>query len=143
MSINFNYQKKTLVPEKRRLKEFLINMLQDSGKNAGNISIVFCDDTFLLNLNKQHLKHDYFTDILTFDLSEPGSQLVDAEVYISTDRVFENAKLFKTPYLNELHRVMFHGILHLTGFSDSKSALKNQMTTQENFYLENYFRVSR
>jgi rRNA maturation RNase YbeY len=118
-------------------------MLQDSGKNAGNISIVFCDDTFLLNLNKQHLKHDYFTDILTFDLSEPGSQLVDAEVYISTDRVFENAKLFKTPYLNELHRVMFHGILHLTGFSDSKSALKNQMTTQENFYLENYFRVSR
>ncbi len=141
MSIKFKYQKKTRIPEKRKLIQFLKNMLQDSGKKSGNISIIFCDDPFLLNLNKQYLKHDYLTDILTFEISERGTQLIDAEIYISSDRVFENAMLLNIPFLNELYRVLFHGILHLAGFSDAKPLLKKQMTLQEDFYLDKYIRV--
>ena len=90
-------------------------------------------DGRLRNSNKQFLKHDTLTDIITFDYTE--GKTVSGEVYISTDRVKDNAKLFGVSFKNELHRVMIHGILHLCGHKDKTTSSKKEMTGKENYYL--------
>ena len=105
---------------------------------VSSLSIVFCSDEFLLDINRNYLKHDYYTDIITFNLSQPASP-VEGEIYISVDRVKENAASEKASFTHELHRVIFHGVLHLCGFTDKSAADKATMTKQENVLLNRYF----
>ena len=98
------------------------------------MNYVFCSDEYLLEINKQYLDHDYFTDIITFDNSEEDNQL-EGDIYISVDRVRENAATFHTDFDTEMRRVLIHGLLHLAGYEDSSEALKTAMRAKEDEYL--------
>ena len=119
---------------KRELKSFLISIFRNENVVFKSVSYIFCKDDYLLNLNKKYLNHDTLTDILTFTLSATGSAIV-SEIYISVERVIENAVSLKTNYQNELIRVMIHGILHLCGYADQTHTQKTLMRKKENYYL--------
>ena len=102
-------------------------------KSIGDISFIFCSDDYLLEVNKKYLTHDYYTDIITFDYVE--NDLISGDIFISIDRVKENAKLFSTSVENELNRVLIHGVLHLLGYKDKIKKDKTLMTFKENYYL--------
>ncbi len=124
---------------KRKLSAFLDKLVQKhrrSIKRSG-FSYIFCTDEALLEINKQFLDHDTYTDIITFDLSENDSELT-GEIYVSTDRVKENAVKFDSSYEDELHRVIFHGALHLCGFKDKTKADSEEMRKQEDKCLKRY-----
>ncbi len=118
MAIVFHELVPVKVKERRRLKDFLYSLFLKEGKKLNNLNIIFCSDEYLLDINRQHLKHDFYTDIITFDLSENTKGPTSAELYISIDRVKDNAISLRTTFINELHRVMFHGALHLCGYGD-------------------------
>jgi probable rRNA maturation factor len=125
---------------KRKLSQYLDQLVQKhlEGIKKTSLDYIFCSDEHLLGINRQFLDHDTFTDIITFDLSEKDNEVL-GEIYISADRIRDNAAKFKTPYEQELHRVIFHGALHLCGFTDKKPADKKEMTAQEDACLEGYF----
>ena len=124
---------------KRKLSAFLDKLVHKHLKDVKQVQLnyVFCTDDYLLEMNKQYLSHNTFTDIITFDLSESKDALM-GEVYISVDRVRENAEKFEVSYNDELHRVLFHGALHLCGFKDKKEADQKIMRKNENSCIENY-----
>ncbi len=103
------------------------------GFKEGAINYIFCDDTYLLSLNQKFLNHDTLTDIISFDYST--SELLSGDIFISTERVSENALLFHTTFNHELHRVLIHGILHFAGYKDKTDAEKQEMRKQEDYYL--------
>jgi rRNA maturation RNase YbeY len=139
MEINLFFQNAISLKERGKLKSFIIFLMKIEGYKPKDISIIFCSDEYLLDINKQHLNHNYFTDIITFDLTPTHEKETTAELYISTDRVKHNAKDYSTTISNELHRVIFHGILHLCGYKDkSKSDIKI-MREKEAHYLSLYF----
>lgn len=125
-------------PKRKELKAFLNDLFKKEGKIVGQINYIFCTDEYLLNLNRTHLKHDTYTDIITFELSPKGEALV-ADVYISVQRVKENAQAFTTPFQKELHRVIFHGALHLCGYKDKTKEQAQLMRTKEEENLSRYF----
>jgi rRNA maturation RNase YbeY len=98
---------------------------------------VFCSDRELLKINRTFLKHDFYTDIITFDLSE--SKTIQGEIYISVDRVRDNARKLETTFNSELHRVIFHGALHLCGYKDKDKQSRLKMRVREEYYLNQYF----
>lgn len=102
-------------------------------KRIGDISIIFCSDNYILDVNMKYLQHDYFTDIITFDYCE-GDRL-SGDLFISIDSVRENAKLYNTEFNEELNRVMVHGILHLIGYDDHTQKNQKLMRTKENYFL--------
>ncbi|WP_317126851.1 rRNA maturation RNase YbeY [Nonlabens xiamenensis] len=107
-----------------------LNVVASSeAKTIGELSYVFCDDEYLLRINQDHLEHDTYTDIITFDYTDDA--LIKGEVYISTDRVAENAVLFSVDTLAELHRVIVHGLLHLCGYTDASPQEKQLMRMKE------------
>ncbi len=116
------------------LKRWLSEVIRCENRFPGDLSFVFCSDHYLLEINQKYLDHDYFTDIITFDNSE-GDQ-VNADLFISTDRVKENAVTMGQLFNDELHRVMVHGVLHLLGFTDKNLRAKKIMTERENYYLD-------
>ena len=115
-------------------KAFLATVFAREQVSFKSVLFVFSTDEFLLKLNKEYLKHDTLTDILTFTLSGVSLPMV-AEIYISVERVKENAEILKVDFLNELYRVMIHGILHLCGYNDHTTGEKQKMRKKENFYL--------
>jgi rRNA maturation RNase YbeY len=120
---------------KKRLAGTQIKRLIDmENKKAGNISFVFCSDDFLLDMNKKHLGHDYYTDVITFDYTE--NSIISGDIFISVERVKENACKFGVPFSQELSRVMFHGVLHICGYGDKPEDEKRIMREKENFYLK-------
>ena len=134
-TITFNNHNVAFVlKDKLRLKTFLLSVFVQEKVDFRSISYIFCTDEFLLKLNQQYLNHDTLTDILTFNLSEPGLP-IDSEIYISIDRVTENAEIVKAKFLDELYRVMIHGILHLCGYNDHTKTEKATMRSKEDFYL--------
>jgi probable rRNA maturation factor len=138
-NIHFYFLKKGVPLAKRsHLKAFIGTIFQKERKKIASLTYIFCSDDYLLAINSQFLRHDYYTDIVTFDMSEPY-QPVTAEIYISIDRVRENAVHFGSSLKNELHRVIFHGALHLCGYSDKKSKEKQLMRKKEEKYLFAYF----
>jgi rRNA maturation RNase YbeY len=140
MNIRFHFTSKITLRERKRLKAFLLTISQTEGKSLDSLDIIFCSDEKLLEINQAYLHHDYYTDIITFDL-RPNHQLpIQGELYISTDRVKENASTLDQKINFELHRVIFHGLLHLCGYKDKKPADKIQMTLKENEYLSAYFK---
>ncbi len=122
------------VTQKATVKAWLKEVIKTEGYKTGEISIILCGDRYLLNINKQYLQHDTYTDIITFDNSEQAD-VIAGDIFISIDRVQENAAKFGVPEQDELHRVIIHGILHLCGYGDKKKEEKVMMTDKENFYL--------
>ena len=105
----------------------------EESREIGGLTFVFCDDNYLLKINTEFLDHDAYTDIITFDYSA-GNEII-SEIYVSTDRVEENAKKYKQTFENEIHRVMIHGVLHLCGYNDKLAEEKQIMRDKENHYL--------
>ena len=125
--------------QKRKLTAFLHQLIKEKLAIAtSTVAYIFCNDEALLEKNVQFLNHDTLTDIITFDLSETDRVLI-AEIYISVDRIKENAAAFGVDYQTELHRVIFHGMLHLCGYKDKNKADKTLMTEMENQCLQQYF----
>ncbi len=120
--------------EKTALKRFIERLFRKEKTALGSITYIFCSDEFLLQMNRDFLQHDYYTDIITFGLSDKGKP-VEAEVYISLDRVKENAKQLGVAYQNEALRVIFHGALHLCGYKDKKKSEILLMRQKEEEYL--------
>ncbi|NND94805.1 MAG: rRNA maturation RNase YbeY [Flavobacteriales bacterium] len=116
-----------------RDKEHIVNWLNDIATNegffVGRLAYHFCKDEYLLDINKKHLKHDYYTDVITFDSSRPP--LISGDILISLERVKDNASEFDIEWMTELYRVMAHGLLHLLGYSDSTEAEKAIMRRKE------------
>lgn len=139
MTVQFFFNDSVVkLPDRRRLKTFIKQIFIDEGVLLSSLRYIFCSDQYLLSINKEFLQHDDYTDIITFcfsDVKEP----VEGEIYISTDRVKENAKLVGVVLNNELHRVIFHGALHLCGYKDKRPSDKKEMTAAENKYLHLYF----
>jgi rRNA maturation RNase YbeY len=123
---------------KRKVSAFIGTLVKEYlPVKRTDLSYIFCNDDYLLEKNRQFLNHDTLTDIITFDLSENEEELM-GEIYISVDRVAENAAKFATTYATELHRVIFHGALHLCGFKDKNKEDKALMTQMENACLQKY-----
>lgn len=140
MEINFSFQKHTTLAKRKKLKVFITKLFNQEKSEADSLSYVFCSDDFLLQINKDYLNHDYFTDIITFDLSVSKHSPIIGEVYISVDSIRDNSKRFGTTISQELHRVIFHGALHLCGYKDKTKNDKVLMTQKEDQYLGEYFR---
>lgn len=120
--------------EKLKIRYFIEFLFKREGKILKRIDYIFCDDLFLLSINQSFLNHDYFTDIITFDLSDKKEEII-GEVYISVDRIKENAKLFSVTTNEERLRVIIHGALHLCGYKDKRKSDKEIMQQKENEYL--------
>ncbi len=134
MSVNFYYEDvKDLHLEKRKLKSWFTATIGQEKMKTGDLSFVFCSDDYLLEINRQYLDHDYFTDIITFDYVE--NELVSGDILISVDRVQENASDFGVSFEQELNRIMIHGVLHLCGYKDKEPTDKDIMTQKEDYYL--------
>jgi len=119
--------------QKRKITSWIKETIASENKTPGDISFIFCSDDYLLKMNKQYLDHDYFTDIITFDYVE--NNIISGDIFISCDRVKENAGEYKTGFENELSRIIIHGVLHLLGFKDKNKTDKLLMTQKEDFYL--------
>jgi probable rRNA maturation factor len=111
----------------------LSKTIQEEGFLLGDITVIFVTDGYLLEMNKKYLNHDYYTDIITFDYCE--GNIISGDLFISLDRVRENASTFDTPFLLELKRVMIHGVLHLCGHKDKTKEEEENMRSLENKYL--------
>jgi len=114
-------------------EKWLENVVIDNNKKIKDLSIVFCSDDYILDLNKKYLNHNYFTDIITFDYSEKNH--ISGDIVISIDTVQSNARKYKSDFYTELHRVMVHGVLHMLGFDDKTDEQKKIMREKEDFYL--------
>ena len=123
------------LPGKTILKTLLTDLFHKEGRELAGLSIVFCSDDYLLELNRQFLQHDYYTDILTFLMSERGAP-VEGELYISVDRVRDNARTLGVPTLKELRRVIIHGSLHLCGYKDKLKKDQALIRQKEDRYLQ-------
>jgi len=124
------------LPEKRKIKAWLQSLATLENKGVGEIAFIFCSDDELLQINQQYLKHDYYTDVITFDYSENTD--VSGDIFISVDTVRANAKKYNQSFDEELRRVMAHGVLHLCGYKDKTSAQKKTMREKEDFYLSKF-----
>ena len=135
-SINFFSEQIPFIIRKRGiLREWIADTAKSERTIAGDINFIFCDDAYLHKLNKNYLKHDTLTDIITFPLMDDDC-VISGDIYISIERVRENAKIYKQPVFTELARVMIHGILHLLGYKDETLKEKEKMRKMENHYLE-------
>ncbi len=122
------------LPDKTKTLSWILETIKSKGKECGDINIIFCSDEFLLNINKEYLHHDYYTDIITFDHSD-NPDFLESDIYISVDRVKENAIEYDISFIDELHRVMIHGVLHLLGLNDKTKSEKEEMRKIEDHYL--------
>lgn len=134
--IFLNADRKLKWKQKNGMKDWLYFLFENEKKLIKKISYVFCSDEYLLHLNEQFLQHFFYTDILTFNLSNPSSKKIEGEIYISIDRVKENALGYNTTPQEELFRVISHGALHLCGLDDQTEKEKSFMRKKEDFYVE-------
>jgi probable rRNA maturation factor len=134
-AINFFTEDITFnLKHKRAIKAWLKNTIVAEGYNLSELNFILCSDEYLLHINQDYLKHDTYTDVITFDNSATLKTIV-GDIFISIDRIKENASNFKSPHLTELARVMVHGTLHLLGYRDKSKTEKATMTAKEDHYL--------
>lgn len=131
--ISFNYETNFELENEERLATWLTSVIIEEDFSEGEINYIFCDDDYLHKLNVEFLKHDTLTDIISFDYTL--GKLINGDIYISVERVLDNAKDFKVDFKSELHRVMVHGILHYCGYKDKNKDDKTMMRTKENYYI--------
>ena len=115
------------------IRKWIKNAIASENRVLGEVNIIYCSDEYLLKINQDSLNHDYYTDIITFDYCE-GQEII-GDLFISVDRVRDNAKQVKVDFKDELHRVIIHGIMHLCGYADKTKVEKALMTEKENKYL--------
>ncbi|MDR0724468.1 MAG: rRNA maturation RNase YbeY [Prevotellaceae bacterium] len=134
--INF-YDENTLFSyagKRKFAKKQIKTLLEMESKETGDLCFIFCTDDFLLDINKKYLEHDYYTDVITFDYTVDNT--VSGDIFISVERVEENAREFGVSFNHELCRVMYHGVLHLCGYKDESEDEERTMREKEDFYLK-------
>lgn len=137
MNIDFNFEDVDFtLPDEQSLKNWIDYTVQNEHCFTGNLSYIFCSDEYLWNMNKQYLGHDYYTDIITFDYVE--DKYVSGDMFISYDRVCDNAENFNVSRETELLRVMIHGVLHLVGYDDLTDEQEAEIHKMEDFYIDVY-----
>ena len=114
-------------------RRWLDAVARNEGKSIGNINIIFCSDSYLLDINIKYLGHDYYTDIITFDYCE--GDVLSGDLFISVDSVRDNAAFYETGFSTELNRVIVHGVLHLAGYDDHSDSEQKTMRSKEDYYL--------
>jgi probable rRNA maturation factor len=125
--VEFDFQ------NEKKLTSWIQETAIAEGKTVQELTYIFCSDDYLLQMNKEHLQHDYYTDVITFAYSDNP---IAGDIFISADRVKDNAQQIKVTFEHELHRVMIHGLLHLAGYLDKTPKHKATMTAKEDFYLQ-------
>lgn len=137
MAVFFHEEKiRSNLKERRKVKTWIKNAISREGKAEGQISVIFTTDKYLLEVNKKYLSRDYYTDIITFNYSDKNK--VSGDLYISSERVMDNAREFNVSYDEELLRVIIHGILHLLGYGDKSGSEIEIMRKKEDQYLDAY-----
>jgi rRNA maturation RNase YbeY len=131
--IHFHFEDVEEINLSEYLKDWLQQTAEKEGKSIGEINYILCDDEYLLKINQQYLQHDTLTDIITFDYCE--GDVLNSDIFISTERVNDNSKSLKNNFLDEFERVCVHGILHLSGFKDKTEEDALLMRQKEDFYL--------
>lgn len=130
--ISFSVQSDAFTyPSPHQAAEWIDQLISQYQYHTGSILFVFCTDDELLAINRQFLQHDYFTDVITFDLSEHQEE-ISGEIYLSIDRIRDNSQTLNIPLMQEIHRVMAHGVLHLMGFGDKSPRERQEMEEAEN-----------
>ena len=143
LPIHFHYLTATFYfPNRTAIKKFILSIFQNYSKKVENVNYIFCTDKCLLELNSQYLNHNYYTDIITFELSDSKGSLV-SDIYISIDRARENAELHSVSSLNEIMRLLIHGALHLCGQKDKSPKDFKRMKELEELYLNKWFHVKQ
>lgn len=127
--ISFNYEMDFELPNEDQFSQWISRVIQSEDKKEGDINYIFCDDEFILDINQKYLEHDYYTDIISFDYSV-GNEL-HGDVFISIDRVRENAEDFNVTFEEELNRVIIHGVLHYCGYKDKSDEEALLMRSKE------------
>ncbi|MDD3724572.1 MAG: rRNA maturation RNase YbeY [Bacteroidales bacterium] len=142
MAISFNFEDTNTIPLKRnKIKAWIKSCVEKRNGELKDLNYIFCNDDYILNINRQYLNHDYFTDIISFDYSEYDYEtqktLVSGDLFISLDTVRSNSKLIGVEFEEELHRVIIHGVLHLLGFKDKTEQEEKEMRKEEEECLRN------
>ena len=131
--IQFFFENIDPIPLSDATKNWLINLVTNEQKKAGEINYIFCDDEYLLKVNQDFLQHDYYTDIITFDYVK--GKTIAGDIFVSLPRISENAESHSKDFNLELHRVLAHGILHLCGYKDKTEEEIKEMRNKEDYYL--------
>lgn len=132
--VDFHSTAVNFIPKsKSQLRQWIVDTFRAEKKALSSLHFIFCSDEYLLGINKEFLDHDDYTDVITFDYGHDSE--IEGEIYISVDRVRDNANSMGQNFDDELHRVMIHGVLHLCGYGDSKPEDKRVMTRKEDYYL--------
>ena len=131
--IDFNYLDKFQLPNEQEVRAWLEFVLDQEDRELGEVSYIFCDDEYLYDLNVKHLKHNTLTDIISFDYSL--GKVVSGDIYISVERVDENARDRGIEFDDELHRIIVHGMLHYIGYKDKSESQRKTMRKKEDYYL--------
>jgi len=124
-------------PERKNIRSWLSDFAVHHKRNIHEVAVIFCSDEYLLEINRAHLDHDYYTDIITFDYAENDS--LHADLFLSIDRIKENATLHKQLFFNELLRVIIHGHLHLVGYKDKTENEASIMREREDYWVQRYY----
>ena len=127
--INYNYETNFSIDSEEGYSDWICRVINSEGKLCSELSYIFCDDAYLLEINKEYLNHNTYTDIITFDYSTPNS--ISGDLFISIERVKDNAQQFGISELEELRRVMVHGVLHLLGYKDKEESEIAEMRLKE------------
>ena len=137
-AVRFNYADVNAItlPNKRLVQQFIADIFKMEERGLDHLNYIFCSDPYILKVNKDFLQHDYFTDIITFDLTEKEDTI--GELYISVETVKSNSLLHGVSFYNEMMRVLFHGALHLCGYDDKKKSEITIMRQKEDYYLHDY-----
>lgn len=139
MAIQFFFlEQQVTLTGRTALKLFISSIFKQEGIYLKSLNYIFCSDDYLLSINNTHLRHNFFTDVITFNLSETTTEM-EAEIYISIERVKDNAGQLGLTIKEELHRVIFHGVLHLCGYKDKTKADQKAIRAAEDKYLKQYF----
>ena len=141
MAIRFSIETKYSLKNRTLIKQWIKTVVENKGKKLGDISYILCDDDYLLEVNRQYLKHDYYTDIITLDYTE--NDRIGGDLFISIDRVKDNATALQVSEHEELMRVMIHGVLHLLGLKDKSEEEVKQMRKAEEECLELLKKMSK
>ncbi|WP_218597888.1 rRNA maturation RNase YbeY [Polaribacter sp. NJDZ03] len=134
--VTFNYETDFDLKDENLLEYWIDNVVSKKGFSLGELNYIFCDDEYLHKLNVEFLQHDTLTDVISFD--NTLGKLISGDIYISIERVADNAKDFEVSFLEELHRVMIHGVLHYMGFKDKTEIEKKEMRNAENVALSEF-----
>ena len=133
-SVNFfNEDNDYSLEDEKKVTDWICKSIEKEAYTPGDLNFIFCSDPYLLKINQDYLDHNYYTDIITFDYKE--DKKVNGDIFISIDRVSENAQDLNIPFIDELHRVMIHGVLHIISYRDKTPEEEELMRSKEDFYL--------